>query len=88
MACWQKGTIFDGMPGGRVAVDPNGADDIRFLSPKFVLNDGSDYGIVGYGLDLGTDGGEPAPSGFAYLIDATGQPLAEAAGHLLIARIS
>lgn len=60
MAYWQKGTIVDGNPGGRVNVDPNGADDIKFLSPKFVLNDGTDYGIVGYGLDLGTGGGVPA----------------------------
>jgi len=49
---WQKGTIVSGAPGGRVNVDASGLDELRFLSPKFVLNDGSDYGLVGYGLDV------------------------------------
>lgn len=54
MAYWQKGTIIDGAPGGRVNVSESGSYDIRFLSPKFVLNDGADYGIIGYGIDCGT----------------------------------
>lgn len=52
MAHWQKGTIVSGQPGGRVNVDPAGTDELRFLSPKFVMNDGGDYGVVGYGLDV------------------------------------
>lgn len=49
---WQKATIVSGLPGGRVTVDALGTSWVRFLSPKFVLNDGPDYGIVGFGIDI------------------------------------
>lgn len=50
MAVWEKATIVSGAPGGRVTVDGSGSDWIKFLSPKFKLNDGADYGKIGYGI--------------------------------------
>lgn len=50
MPVWEKATIDSGEPGGRVEVDAGGSDWIKFLSPKFKLNDGDDYGLIGYGI--------------------------------------
>jgi len=82
MAYWQKGTIVDGNPGGRVNVDANGPHEIRFLSPKFVLNDGSDYGIVGYGMTFGPEG--IVQPGFVSLVDADGAYLFDSDGTYLV----
>lgn len=49
MAVWEAATIVSGAPGGRVSKD-GGADWIKFLAPQFKLNDGADYGKIGYGI--------------------------------------
>lgn len=49
---WQKATIVSGAPGGRVSVDAAGIDSVSFLAPKFVQNDGSDYGTIGFGINV------------------------------------
>ena len=56
MSVWQDATVVSSAPGGRVNVG-SGSDAIRFMSPKFVQNDGSDYGVVGYGCCIVMGGG-------------------------------
>lgn len=51
-AVWQKATIVSEAPGGRVTVDALGTSWVRFLGAKFILNDGTDYGIIGFGIDV------------------------------------
>ncbi|WP_159109441.1 hypothetical protein [Bradyrhizobium sp. USDA 3458] len=49
---WQKATLSGTAPGSRVQVDAAGMSWVRFLSPSFMLNDGVDYGFVGWGCDI------------------------------------
>lgn len=49
MPVWEKATIAE---SGRVTVDENGNDYVKFLSPKFKGNDGNDYGQIGFGIDV------------------------------------
>lgn len=52
MAIWEACTIQGKDPGDRVDLDGSGPDWARVLAPQFVLNDGSDYAVVGFGVDL------------------------------------
>ena len=45
---WEAATL---QVDGRVDVD-GGDDWVRFLAPQFRQNDGSDFGTVGYGIDV------------------------------------
>lgn len=47
---WQKATV--NLETGRIDLDSEGTDWVRFLSESFVLNDGSDYGMIGFGVDF------------------------------------
>lgn len=60
MAVWEAATI-DGL---RVEVDAGGSDFVKFLAPQYRLNDGAEYGIIGYGIDFigeSDGGGSEAP---------------------------
>lgn len=48
MAIWQAATIT----GDRAEVDSEGVSFVRFLSPKFVQDDGAEFGTVGYGINV------------------------------------
>jgi len=49
---WEKATIVSGSPGGRINLDGTGPTWVRVLSPKFRLNDGSAYAVVGFGVRI------------------------------------
>lgn len=54
MAVWEKATITEDVPNGRVDVDAGGVAWVRILSPSFRRNDGNDYTFVGFGNQLHT----------------------------------
>lgn len=56
MAIWEKATLTGTAPGSRINIDGTGPDWVRVLSPKFRLNDGSDYAIVGFGAKVSASG--------------------------------
>ena len=49
---WEKATLLGTSPGSRFNIDVNGTSWVRILSPKFRLNDGTDYGYVGFGVRI------------------------------------
>lgn len=57
MAAWERATVSGGGPGSRINLDGNGPDWARVLSPKFRLNDGANYAVVGFGALVSLGGG-------------------------------
>lgn len=57
MAIWEKATLQGTSPGSRINLDGTGPDWVRVLSPKFRLNDGSAYAIVGFGVQIAKGAG-------------------------------
>lgn len=52
MAVWEKATIVQNVPNGRVNVDAGGTSWVRILSPSFRLNDGTAHTFIGHGNQL------------------------------------
>lgn len=48
MPVWEQATITE---SGRIDVEA-GNDWVKFLAPQFKLNDGADYGRIGFGIKL------------------------------------
>lgn len=46
MPVWEQATITE---SGRVDVEA-GNDWVKFLAPQFRLDDGSEYGLIGFGI--------------------------------------
>lgn len=54
MSIWQAAEVDHTSPSpeGRVDLPGDSSDSVRVLAPQFVLNDGADYVVIGFGVKV------------------------------------